>query len=66
MVIQINGEVKEVPSGTTIEKLIELYRLNKKSVVCELNHKVVDRYIYSETRLQENDTLEIVQFVGGG
>ncbi len=66
MMIQINGEKKAVPTGMTIDKLIESYQLNKKSVVCELNHQVLDRVSYEKTQLQEHDTLEIVHFVGGG
>jgi len=34
--------------------------------VLELNHKVIDRTAYQAARLRENDTVEIVHFVGGG
>lgn len=66
MTIRVNGEKREVPKGTTLEELIELFRLKKKSVVLELNQKVVERSTYRVAQLKENDTVEIVHFVGGG
>ncbi len=66
MTIQINGSKREVNRGITLEGLAELFQLKKKAVVLELNRKVVDRNAYATTQLQENDTVEIVHFVGGG
>lgn len=66
MLIRLNGIKKEVPEGATVESLIQLFQLGKKSVVFELNQKVLQRNSYSLTQLKENDTLEIVHFVGGG
>ena len=66
MTIRVNGSKHEVPQGTTLEELIELFKLKKKSIVLELNHKVVDRNAYRAAPLKENDTIEIVHFVGGG
>lgn len=66
MTIRVNGSKQEVPKGTTLEELIELFQLKKKSVILELNHKVVERNTYAMAQLNENDTVEIVHFVGGG
>ncbi len=66
MVVRVNGISKEIPDGSTLEGVLELFHLAKKSVVFELNQKVVDRNTYSLTKLNEGDTLEIVHFVGGG
>ena len=66
MNIRVNGSNREVPSGTTLEKLVEVFQLKKKSIVLELNHKVIDRNAYQAAQLRENDTVEIVHFVGGG
>ena len=66
MVVRVNGVQKEIPDGSTLERLLEVFQLEKKSVVFELNRKIVDRNAYSETQLQAGDSLEIVHFVGGG
>ena len=64
--IQVNGLKQDVPYGTTLEDLISLFHLQKKSVVVERNRQVVDKTAYAVTQLKENDQIEIVHFVGGG
>jgi thiamine biosynthesis protein ThiS len=64
--IHINGSKEDVPHGTTLEHLISLSRLQKKSIVVERNRQVVDKTAYSAIQLKENDQIEIVHFVGGG
>ena len=66
MMIRVNSNKREVPQEITLEELIERFKLKKKSVVLELNRKVVDRASFAATRLKEDDTIEIVHFVGGG
>ena len=66
MVICLNGAKREIPEGMTLEKLMELFQLTKKSIVMELNHHVVSKSTYSSALLRENDAVEIVHFVGGG
>lgn len=66
MTICINGNKQDVPNGTTVQQLIELFQLREKAVVCELNRKVIERSTFSEVQLKDNDALEIVHFVGGG
>lgn len=66
MVVQVNGVQREIPDGSTIDGLFDLFGLAKKAVVFELNQKVVDRDNYPMTQLKEGDRLEIVRFVGGG
>ena len=66
MMICVNGNKRKVPHGITLEELVELFGLKKRSVVLELNRKVVDRASFTATRLVEDDAIEIVHFVGGG
>ena len=66
MTIRVNGVGREVRQGVTLDELIGLYQLKDRAIVLELNHKVVDRKAYTTSQLKENDTVEIVQFVGGG
>ena len=64
--IRINGEPKELDNPLNLEELIQSLRLKREAVVCELNKAVVKREEYPLTRLRDNDSLEIVHFVGGG
>ena len=66
MKICVNGTKREIPKGTTLQELINHFKVSKKAVVLELNRKVVGRNSFSTTQLKEDDTIEIVHFVGGG
>lgn len=63
--ITVNGESRDVLSGTVAELLKELQLENRKIAV-ELNREIVRRETYSETKLSAGDAVEIVNFVGGG
>jgi len=64
--ININGENKECPTGSSVSKLLESLDFDNRYIAVELNHKIVPRTQFNEKILQENDSLEIVTFVGGG
>ena len=66
MQITVNGELREVPSGTTVRGLVELLGLTDGPVAVERNREVVPRAEHTATELTENDVVEIVHFVGGG
>ena len=64
--ITVNGkEVKGQEEQTVADYLEENgYRMNRIAV--ELNGEILPKYKYSETRLKDGDSMEIVTFVGGG
>ena len=69
MKLQINGEEREfanAPVPFTLAALIETLGMKPDRVAVELNRDIVSRALWPETVLNEGDTLEVVQFVGGG
>ncbi len=69
MHIIVNGQDKEVPAGTTLGGLMELLKVDSRRVVVEYNREIINRSSWKEhisRELQEGDTLELVQLVGGG
>lgn len=66
MKITLNGEPRECPVGITIEKLLDLYKMDKNRSAVELNLHVIPRKEHSSRVLKEADVLEVVTFVGGG
>ena len=66
MELKINGEDKKISGLATLEDLLLDLGINKDIVAVELNKNIVKRIDYSETKLHENDSLEIVQIIGGG
>ena len=66
MRITLNGEQKECPEGTTVEKLLDIYKIDKNRAAVELNLQIVPRKELSGCMLNDADILEVVTFVGGG
>ena len=65
MRIEVNGEHREIESGTILD-LVETLGLNPKKVAVERNLEIVPRSLHGETALSDGDRIEIVQLVGGG
>ena len=66
MRVQVNGEPREVASGSTITALLVVLGLGERPVAVERNLSIVPRAQHAATLLADGDTLEVVQFVGGG
>lgn len=65
MRVTVNGDVKELADGTTVTALLLMLQLAPKNVAVELNRRLLRTERY-DTPLKENDSVEIVTFVGGG
>lgn len=66
MQIRVNGEPREVESGTTIAHLISEMKLQPRHLAVERNYELVPRIRHAECVLHDGDALEIVTLVGGG
>ena len=66
LLINVNGEKREIVEGLTIGQLLEELDIRPGRVVIELNRDIVSREAYDSSILKEGDALEIVHFVGGG
>lgn len=64
--IQLNGQPREVPEGSTLAGLLERLKLPADRVAVELNQTIVPRSRWPEIRIEAGDRLEVVHFVGGG
>ena len=66
MKIQVNGELREMPDGSTLRDVVDTLGLTAERVAIELNQHVVRRVEWANTELRDGDRVEIVHFVGGG
>lgn len=66
MIIKINGMAEEAGANRTIAALLEDKGLSCERVVVEHNSRIIPRDELASVALKENDSLEIVSFVGGG
>lgn len=64
--LTLNGEAREVPTGTTVAGLLALVGLEARKVAVERNEAIVPRSAYDATALVAGDALEVVHFIGGG
>jgi sulfur carrier protein len=64
--IEVNGQPREVPDGTTVVALLEALGLGSTLVAVERNEEIVPRAEHARCVLAAGDRVEVVEFVGGG
>jgi sulfur carrier protein len=66
MNVTVNGESRSLDAEATLTQLLQTLGLQDKRIAVEVNRDIVPRSEYSSFRLSENDTIEIVNAIGGG
>lgn len=66
MQIKVNGEVREVSEGSTMLDLICSLGVEERVMASALNMEIVKQDAWGNTLLKEGDTIELLDFVGGG
>lgn len=66
MEITINSQTRTVDPGTNLTTLIDEMGLDDKRIAIEYNRDILSREQFATITLQAGDTIEIVNFVGGG
>jgi thiamine biosynthesis protein ThiS len=66
ILVRVNGEQRELARETSVAGLLELLGVSTPRVAVEFNREILSKSRYVETRLSDGDTVEVVQFVGGG
>lgn len=66
MNIVVNGKPQEVEPQTNLQQLLEILDIGKGRLAIEHNGEIVPRTLFRQTILQNDDSLEIVQAIGGG
>lgn len=64
--VTLNGETRQIPPELTLYGLLEHLELDPRKVAVERNLEIAPRDQYPAIRIQPDDRLEIVHFVGGG
>ncbi|MFN0102392.1 MAG: sulfur carrier protein ThiS [Bryobacteraceae bacterium] len=64
--IVVNGETRQVPSGTTITGLLAILDIPPERVAVELDRSIIKNIFWAATELHAGAKVEIVHFVGGG
>jgi thiamine biosynthesis protein ThiS len=65
--LTLNGERRAVAPGMTLATLLDELGLDPRLIVVEHNRTILrDRSAFAQVVLRQDDTLELVHFVGGG
>jgi thiamine biosynthesis protein ThiS len=66
MNITVNGENRTLQEETSLAQLVASLGLKDKRIAVEVNRDIVPRSEYGNFVLSDNDTVEIVNAIGGG
>ena len=63
--VKINGESFDL-AGKSLAEYLASAKYDTGRIAVERNGEIVPKGVYGETILQDGDTVEVVNFVGGG
>ena len=64
--IKVNGKKVILNKNESIEILIKKLKIPLNKVAIELNKKILNKKKINKIKLNNNDSIEIVHFIGGG
>lgn len=66
MKIVINGETKDFKENSTLSEVIKSLNIEDKVMAAAVNMNIVKKDSWDSFKLSENDSVELLNFVGGG
>jgi sulfur carrier protein len=64
--MKINGEEATFQKGTKLDEFLKSQGYDLSKVAIECNGEIIPRDFYNKHELNDNNSYEIVVFVGGG
>ena len=64
--IKINGKMKSITKDSNLFNVLKILKIPLNKVAIELNEEIIDKKKISKIKLNKNDKIEIVHFIGGG
>ncbi len=64
--IKINGKIKSINQDFTLSVVLKNLKIPLNKVAIELNEEIIDKKKINKIKLNKNDKIEIVHFIGGG
>ena len=64
--IKINGKIKSITQDSKLSIVLKNLKIPLKKVAIELNKEIIDKKKINKIKLNENDKIEVVHFIGGG
>ena len=64
--IKINGKIKSITQDSNLYVVLNNLEIPLNKVAIELNEEIIDKKKINKIKLNKNDKIEIVHFIGGG
>ena len=64
--IKINGKKILINDKEKLSKILQDLKIPIKKVAIEINREIINKKKLNSIKVKENDTFEIVHFIGGG
>ena len=64
--ITLNGDSYQIDGDTSLTVLLERLKMRRGRVAVEINREIVPKVNYDATIVRAGDSVEIINFVGGG
>ena len=64
--IKINGKFSTINENLSLSIFLKELKIPLKKVAIELNQEIIDKNNLKMIKLEKNDKIEIVHFIGGG
>ncbi len=64
--IKINGKIKSIIQDSNLYIVLKNLKIPLNKVAIELNEEIIDKKKINKIKLNKNDKIEIVHFIGGG
>ncbi len=64
--IKINGKYMIIKQKTSVQDLIKALKIPIRKIAIEMNREILDKKKLNKKMLKNNDSIEIVHFIGGG
>jgi len=64
--IKINGKIKSINQDSNLFKVLKNLKIPLNKVAIELNEEIINKKKINKIKLNKNDKIEIVHFIGGG
>ena len=64
--IKINGKIKSITQDSNLSIVLKNLKIPLNKVAIELNEEIINKKKINKIKLNKNDKIEIVHFIGGG
>jgi len=64
--IKINGKFLMINENLNLSIILKKLKIPIKKVAIELNQEIIDKNKTDKIKLNKNDKIEVVHFIGGG